>query len=450
MTTNNGKQFSSVEIVKQYREFFLARKHVELPGSPLAVPGNSTSFIIAGMQPLLPYLRGQQQAPAPLLTMLQRCLRSDDSDMVGTNARKASFFHMLGNWSLNDYWKHEAIDMALELLLNVFGLDQSTLWVTIFAGDSELGIPFDDSAFEEWQRAGIPRGRIVPLGVDDNLWTMGGPGPCGPCTEIFVDRGQELSCGLPTCQPGCSCDRFLEVWNLVFMEYEQLPEGRLVALPQRNVDTGMGLERMASVLQDTESIFSIDLFQPALHSLEELAPTTGSSPLEKRARRMIVDHTRAALFAGLAGVEPGRDGRNSVVRRLIRRAARQGRVLGIHEPFLSKLIVPLVEAHTSLLTEQERSQVPAQVNIVAAEEKRFERVLTIGLRYLSQIEPDEQGVVSGEKLFTLHAEKGFPVDLATEVLADRGLTVDWSSYELAQQEHRRVSRISAERHFRNP
>ncbi len=449
MKINNGQPFSSLEIVEHYLEFFRKLKHIELPGSPLAVPGNSTSFIIAGMQPLLPYLRGQQPPPGPWLTMVQRCLRGFDTDAVGTNCRKASFFHMLGNWSLNDYWKSEAIDMALELLLNVFGLDQSKLWVTIFAGDSTLGIPCDDISSEEWQRHNIPPERIVPLGSDDNLWTMGSPGPCGPCTEIFVDRGQELSCGLPTCQPGCSCDRFLEVWNLVFMEYEQLPEGPLIALPQRNVDTGMGLERMASVLQDTESIFSIDLFQPALECLTELAPTMSDNPLEKRARRVIVDHTRAALFASLAGVEPGRNGRNSVVRHLIRRAARQGRILGIDGLFLSKLVEPLAEAHGNLLAAQEHSQVSTLVNTIANEEKRFERVLTIGLNYLSRLEPDDHGTVPGKQLFKLQAEKGFPVDLATEVLTDRGLTVDWSSYQPAKEEHRRVSRLSAERHFHN-
>ena len=263
---------SSIELVEHYLSFFRAHNHIELPGSPLVVPGNSTSFIIAGMQPLLPYLRGQQTPPSPRLTSLQRCLRSDDADAVGTNARKNTSFFMLGNWSIGDYGKHEAIDMALDLLLNTFAIDQTKLWVTVFSGDEQLKLPLDEDAIAGWLRVGIPRERIVPLGTDDNFWTMGGSGPCGPNSEIFVDRGIEFGCGELTCQPGCECDRFLEIWNLVFMQYERFQDGHLEPLPQRNIDTGMGLERTASVLQDTESVFSIDLFQPANTRLQDFAP----------------------------------------------------------------------------------------------------------------------------------------------------------------------------------
>lgn len=444
-------QLSSAEIVEQYLSFFRSHNHTELAASPLVAPGNSTSFIIAGMQPLLPYLRGQVTPPSPRLTVFQRCLRTDDADAVGTNGRKNTCFHMLGNWSIGDYGKQEAIDMALELLLHTFGLDSSQLWVTIFGGDSELGIPCDEVAIYHWQQMGIPSERIVPLGADDNLWTMGGPGPCGPCTEIFVDRGIASGCGLPTCQPGCSCERFLEIWNLVFMEYERFPDGRLESLPLRSIDTGMGLERMASVLQEVDAVFSIDLFMPAITHLTDLAPLgiAGGSAVEVRARRTIVDHMRAMLLAGLSGVEPGRDGRSSVVRRLIRRAARQGRILGLTRPFLSTLLIPLAEAHGTLLTAEEHRRVPSLIRVVADEEARFERVLTTGLKYLSKLEPDEYGVVSGTALFELHAEKGFPADLAAEVLTERGLTIGWSSYEQASEEHRKVSRVSAERHFRD-
>ncbi len=440
---------SSQEIVERYLAFFSTRHHVELAGSPLVVPGNSTSFIIAGMQPLLPYLRGQQTPLSPRLTSLQRCLRSDDADAVGTNARKNTSFFMLGNWSIGDYGKHEAIDMALDLLLNDFELSQKKLWVTVFAGDEQLHLPLDEDAIEGWLRVGISRERIVPLGVDDNFWTMGGAGPCGPNSEIFVDRGIAFGCGETTCQPGCSCDRFLEIWNLVFMEYERFQDGHIERLPQRNIDTGMGLERTMSVLQDTESVFTIDLFQPANLRLQDFAPqgSGGDKTIERHARRRIVDHIRASLLAGLAGVEPGRDGRGSVVRRLIRRAARQGRVLGIDQPFLCELVVPLARGHGTLLTAEEHTRIPTIVRSIADEETRFERVLTIGLKYLSQLEPDEQGHIQGSALFDLHAEKGFPPDLAAEILTERGLTVDWSSYEPASEEHKRISRASAERHF---
>ncbi len=442
---------SSIELVEHYLSFFRARNHVELPGSPLVVPGNSTSFIIAGMQPLLPYLRGQQVPPAPRLTSLQRCLRSDDADAVGTNARKNTSFFMLGNWSIGDYGKQEAIDMALDLLLNTFELDQTKLWVTVFSGDEQLKLPLDEDAIAGWLRVGIPRERIVPLGTEDNFWTMGGPGPCGPNSEIFVDRSIAFGCGELTCQPGCVCDRFLEIWNLVFMQYERFQDGHLEPLPQRNIDTGMGLERTASVLQDTESVFSIDLFQPANMRLQDFAPLNiiNDKAAELRARRMIVDHIRAALLADLAGVEPGRDGRGSVVRRLIRRAARQGRILGIDKPFLSELIVPLAHAHSTLFTSEEHTRIPTLVRSIAEEETRFERVLTLGLKYLVQLEPDALGQIKGSALFELHAEKGFPPDLAAEIITERGLTVDWSSYEPASEEHKRVSRVSAERHFHN-
>jgi len=449
MTTNNTRFLSSFEIVERYLAFFRSHDHTELPGNPLVVPGNSTSFVIAGMQPLLLYLRGLLKPPSPRLTALQRCLRTDDADAVGTNIRKNTSFHMLGNWSIGDYGKREAIEMALDLLLNVFNLDQSKLWVTVFAGDPELGLPADEVAVQEWLRMGIPREHIVPLGSDDNLWTMGGPGPCGPCSEIYVDLGLNLDPHPSECRPGDSCERFLEIWNLVFMEYERPTSGPLVPLPQRNIDTGMGLERMALVLQNAESVFSIDLFLPALARLSEFASSgvAGGKSMEIRARRVIVDHMRAVLLAGLAGVMPGRDGSSSVVRRLVRRASRQGRVLGINKPFLSELLTPLAQGHGSLLTAEEHEHIPALTRVISDEEKLFERVLTTGLRYLSQLEPDEHGVISGELLFKLHAEKGFPTDLATEVLAERSLQVDWPGYEYAEEKHRKVSRLSAEKHF---
>jgi alanyl-tRNA synthetase len=356
---------------------------------------------------------------------------------------------MLGNWSIGDYGKREAIEMALDLLLNIFNLDQSRLWVTIFAGDPELGLPADEMAVQEWLRMGIPREHIVPLGSDDNLWTMGGPGPCGPCSEIYIDLGLNLDPHPSECRPGGSCERFLEIWNLVFMEYERPSSGPLTPLPQRNIDTGMGLERMALVLQNTESVFSIDLFLPAVARLSEFAPSgvAGGDSIEIRARRVIVDHMRAVLLAGLVGVMPGRDGSGSVVRRLVRRASRQGRILGINRPFLSELLMPLSQGHGALLTAEEHDCIPALTCVVSDEEKLFERVLTRGLRYLSQLEPDEDGVIPGELLFKLRAEKGFPTDLATEILAEGGLQVDWPGYEHAEEEHRKVSRLSAEKHF---
>jgi alanyl-tRNA synthetase len=351
---------------------------------------------------------------------------------------------------VGDYGKRGAIELALELLHD-FGFELQSLWVTTFAGDPVLGLPPDDQAVEEWLRQGFPPGRIVPLGVDDNFWTMGGPGPCGPCTEIFFDRGVELGCGKTTCQPGCDCPRFLEIWNLVFIEFERFADDSLARLPFLSVDTGMGLERVALLLQDVESVFETDLFMPAATRLSELAPVgvLGNSSVEQRARRMILDHTRSALFAGLEGVVPGRDGRSSVLRRLVRRASRQGRVLGIDRPFLGELVRPFAQGHSTLLTEQEQRRLPIVVEMLTNEETQFAHVLTTGLKRLDKLIPGEQGIVSGEDLFKLHAEQGFPSDLAAEILAERGLLVDWSSYERALEQHREISRVSAERHFQS-
>ena len=448
MTSKNSmrvptRDHSSLAITEQYLAFFRARGHLEIPGSSLILPGIDTSFVIAGMQPLTPYLRGQTPPPSPRLTDTQRCLRSDDADAVGSNARKLSSFHMLGNWSIGDYGRRRAVELALELLLDGFGLDRNRLWVTTFAGEPSLGLAPDDEAVAEWLRAGIPAERIVPLGMDDNFWSNGGPLACGPNSEIFVDRGVARGCGRPECRPGCSCDRFLEIWNLVFIEYQRDPDGQYSHLPLRSVDTGMGLERLACVLQDVETVFDVDLFAPAMERLGELAGNGHASSLTDgqrvKARRLIVDHARSALFASLAGVVPGRTGSESVVRRLIRRAARYGRSLGIERPFLGELIEPLARAHGELVTIQEWERLGDVARILTDEERGFQRVLAAGMREVDRMAPDERGLIPGETLFTLHAERGFPSDLAGELLEERGLTVDWFGYERAMAAHRAIS-----------
>ncbi|HLZ25623.1 MAG TPA: alanine--tRNA ligase-related protein [Ktedonobacterales bacterium] len=445
-TANTRYPFiSSAELARRYLAFFTARGHQEVPGAPLAASGTDTSFVIAGMQPLLPYLRGEAPPPAPCLTDLQRCLRTDDIEAVGTNGRKITSFQMLGNWSIGDYGPREAIALALELL-DELRLDRDSLWVTTFGGDADLGLPPDTLAVEEWRRAGIAPERIVPLGTEDNLWPpTGGPGLCGPCTEIYVDRGEAFGCGRPDCKPGCDCERFLEIWNLVFITYELTPDGRYIPLAMRSVDTGMGLERTAAVLQNVPTVYETDLFAPGFSRLTELAPVGGDEDTRHvLARRIVVDHARAALFAGLAGVLPDRDGRGSVLRRLIRRAARQGRVLGLERPFLGELLGPLAAAHEGLLSSEERARVPELARMVTDEERRFTRVLTAGLRTLETLEPGPDGQVPGERLFMLHAERGFPADLAAEILVERGLTVDWQGYERALEEHHAISRAGLE------
>lgn len=443
MSTNRPTDrpvITSAEIAERYITFFAARDHLVLPETSLVASGSDTLFVIAGMQPLMPYLLGREQPPSARLVGLQRSLRTDDVDMVGTNNRKNSAFQMLGNWSVGDYGRRGAIELAVELLAEL-RVDRSALWVTTFAGDEARGLAADHETVGEWMRVGVPRERLVPLGMDDNFWSTGGPGPCGPDSELFFDLGAEYGCGEATCRPGCACDRFLEFWNLVFIEFEQLPDGGYTPLPLRSVDTGMGLERVAAVLQGVSSVFETDMFASAMRRLSELAPSAGGSEqAEIRARRMIVDHARAAIFIWLAGVAPARDGRGSVLRRMIRRAARQGRTLGLEQPFLAELIDPLLEGHGSLISPAERERVAGLRAVLTDEERSFVRVLLMGLHALEQLRPDEAGIISGEQLFTLHSERGFPADLAAELLEERGLPVDWPGYERALAEHRTISR----------
>ncbi|HEY7339382.1 MAG TPA: alanine--tRNA ligase-related protein [Ktedonobacterales bacterium] len=445
MTDFSKPGLSSPEITRRYLAYFRERGHLEIAGAPLTA-SESTLFVIAGMQPLLPWLRGQMPPPAPRLTATQRCLRMDDMEALGSNGRTLSSLNMLGNWSIGDYGKHEAIGYAVELM-DMLGVDRSNVWVTVFAGDPASGLPPDEETIAEWRRVGQPEERIVPLGPDDNLWTMYGPGPCGPDTELFMDLGEAVGCGLPTCRPGCSCERFLEFWNLVFIEYEWLPDGSYAPLPLRSVDTGMGLERIAAVLQHKLTLFETDLFAGAHERLAELAPADHDTPARQRARRVIVDAVRSALYISLAGVVPRPDGHGYVIRRLLRRAARHGRVLGLEQPFLGELVAPIIERGEDLFSPDERRHAPAIAALLTDEERRFQRVLTTGLRLLDRMKPDAGEIISGEQLFRLHAERGFPADLASEILAERGIVVDWPGFEAAMERHHTISRVSATNRF---
>jgi alanyl-tRNA synthetase len=447
-------QISSERITETYLSFFTQRDHQRIAGAPLAIPETTTSFIIAGMQPLLPYFRGARVPPAPRLTGWQRCLRTDDVELVGSNIGKMSTFHMLGNWSIGDYGRRDAISLADDLLAEL-GIDREDLWVTTFGGDSELGLPPDEETRLEWLRVGVPDQRLVALGAEDNFWTTGGPGPCGRDSELFIDLGEEYGCGKPTCRPGCDCERFLEIWNLVFIEFERDGEGTITPLPFMSIDTGMGLERVAMVLQHSTSVFETDLFTPALVQLDQFIAAAEAAPLQsgrgpgqikssQQSRRMIVDHMRSALLLLLEGIVPLHDGRGSVLRRLIRRAATRGQLLGISKPFLSRLLVPLADAHGGLITEAERQRIPDVVEIVRGEEQRFAGVLRAGLRVLDRATQDADAMVPGEWLFQLQAERGFPADLAAEVLGERGIQIEWPSFLAADSRHREVSRVKRE------
>lgn len=447
--------WTSEAIVSTYLSFFAEHGHLQLPGSSLIAPDSSTYFTVAGMQPLLPYLQGRQTPPSPRLSSLQRCLRTVDVTETGRTGRKLTSFHMLGNWSVGgSYGKREAIELAIELL-HTFGLDFQRLWITTFGGDLALNLPPDECTVSEWLRQGFPEQRVISLGLEDNFWDLGRhlPGPCGPCTEMFFDFGPEYSCGRPTCRPGCSCERFLEIWNLVFIEYNRSPEGELTRLPFVSVDTGMGLERIATVLQGVPapSSFDIDLFRPAGELLDQLVSSHGeiSPQPELCSRRLILDHARSALFACLEGILPGQENRNSVIRRLFRRAIRQGHQLGIKSPFLFRFIDPLLQTHSFLLTSEQQEQITRCEEIFVEEEKQFARTLNTGLKILETLKPDERGLIAGEAIFHLYSDRGFPLDLAAEILEERGLTIDWPGYEQALVRHRQVSRRSLEKQFRH-
>jgi alanyl-tRNA synthetase len=300
----------------------------------------------------------------------------------------------------------------------------------------------------EWLRIGVPRDRLVQLGAEDNFWTSGGPGPCGCDSELFFDRGAQFGCGRPDCRPGCECERFLEFWNLVFIEFDLQPDGTILPLPLRSVDTGMGLERIAMIMQGAPSVFDIDLFAGARQRLQEMTPppAIGTETAERQRRvsqRMVLDHMRAVLFLGAEGVTPTRTGRGSALRRLIRRAATRGRLLGIAGPFLSELLGPLAMAENQILAcvgEDGLGELEEMEEMVRVEERSFTGTLKAGLRELGRIVPDARGMVPGERLFQLHAERGFPVDLATEVLEERGIHIEWLGFQRADRQHREVSR----------
>lgn len=447
-----SEEWSSRRIAQAYLSFFERNGHMRIPGRRLTMQENATSFIIAGMQPLMPYFSGAEVPPSPCLTSLQWCLRTDDVEVVGRNISKMSAFQMLGNWSIGDYGRRTAIAMAAELL-NIFGLGWEDLWITTFGGDAILGLQPDEETYLEWLRIGVPHDRLVRLGAEDNFWTSGAPGPCGRDTELFFDRGAALGCARPDCRPGCDCGRFLEFWNLVFIEFDLQPDGSILPLPLRSVDTGMGLERIAMVMQRASSVFEIDLFAGARERLLEVAPAPATlTPTAERQRsqsqRMILDHMRAVLFLGAEGITPARTGRGSALRRLIRRAATRGRLLGISGPFLSELLGPLAVAETQLLTcvgedgldRLSEDRCRELEEMIRVEERSFAGTLKAGLRELERIVPDAQGMVPGERLFQLHAERGFPVDLATEVLQERDIQIEWSGFRRADRQHREVSR----------
>ena len=438
---------TSDEVRERFLEFFEQREHLRLPSASLVPAPEDTSTLttIAGMQPLKPYFQGRERPPAPRLASCQKVFRTVDLDTVGTTARHLTFFEMLGNFSIGDYFKQGAVEFAWELVREGFGLSEDQLWITVFGGDEALGLGPDEEAIESWLSVGVPRERIVSLGRDDNFWQSGPTGPCGPDSELYLDRGLEY--GSPDDLPGGENARFLEFWNLVFMQYDQDPPETLTPLPARNIDTGMGLSRMAMILQGVPTVFDTDQFRPLIELGESMSGRVyGSDPALDRSLRLLADHSRGMTFLIADGVVPSNTERGYVLRRVMRRAIQHGRSLGFDPGFLvrySALVRELMGSAYPELHEQ-RERIDAWL---ASEEEHFGHTLEQGMSVLGElieVAREGSGAVSGADAFRLHDTFGFPVELTRELVGDAGLEVDLEAFETLMGDQRRKSRAGAD------
>jgi alanyl-tRNA synthetase len=430
---------ATAELREGFLSFFEDRGHLRCPSYSL-VPragDDSTLLVTAGMQPQMPFFLGLEPPPAPLTTLSQKVFRTVDIDEVGLDGHHLTFFEMLGNFSFGQYFKEGAIAFAAEFVQEHMKLDWDRVWVTVHAGDPQLRLGPDEEAIELWERIGMPPERIVPLPTSENFWSVGGPGPCGPDSEIYWDWGEEHGCGQPDCAPACTrCDRFLEFWNLVFMSYELHADGTLTPLPQQNIDTGLGLERGAAVLQGVRSVYETDGYQQIMAWIAaESGIAYGDSPAATKAHRVLADHGRGMTFLVGDGVTPSNEGRGYVLRRIIRRAVQQAQRIGLHDVHRvsSVVVAQMADGYPELgdsAAEIER--------VLRAEEERFLETLERGLKLFEEL--GDQDAITGEQAFTLAATYGFPVELTAELAEERGQAVDVDGYAVAMERHREVSR----------
>jgi len=442
----------AAEIRERFLSYFERNGHLRMPSASLvpSVYDPTVLLTTAGMQPFKPYFRGEEEPPSRRLTSCQKSFRTVDIEVVGTTLRHLTFFEMLGNFSVGDYFKREAVQLALDLSTSKahgFGLEFDDIWITVFGGDDKLGLGPDEEAIEHWRAVAVPDERIVRLGVDDNFWQSGPTGPCGPCSELYLDRGPEF--GPDTDRPGDDTERFLEFWNLVFMQYELQADGSLPELPTKNIDTGMGLERMSSIMQGVPSVYETDLFAPLIELGEELSGKTyGDDFAVTRALRVIADHGRGATFLLADGVVPSNEDRGYVLRRIMRRAIQQGHVLGIEEPFLVRVCARVREVTSDAYPELDREW-PTIERWARAEEESFSRTLEQGERHLRDVieraKSEHTSWVSADDAFRLHDTYGFPYEMTKELLAEDGLSVDDQGFEELMERAREVSRRGSSR-----
>lgn len=430
----------STEIRERFLSFFAEREHRRVPSSSL-VPNDPTLLLTAaGMVQFKPYFLGEEQPSYTRATTVQKCLRTTDIESVGMTARHCTFFEMLGNFSFGDYYKEEVIPWAWEFLTTELGVDPASLWISVYEDD--------DEAEEIWKSVpGVRHERIVRLGAEDNFWDMGETGPCGPCSEILYDRGEQYSCG-EDCSAGCDCDRFLELWNLVFMQYERQEDDSLIPLPRKNIDTGMGLERIASLKQGAPTIFETDLVRPIIDRIERLSGVAlGENEKLDVSLKVIADHVRAATFLISDGVIPSNEARGYILRRLLRRAVRHGKLLGIEGEFLAELsdhVVGLLGEVYPELVERQR----LVTGVIRSEEERFGQTLEQGIVHLGEVirksRDSGEHLLDGKTVFFMHDTLGFPLELTEEIAAESGMGIDRETFEELMSEQRERARASRE------
>ncbi len=427
------KKYGLNELRRMYLEFFESKGHLKMNSFSL-VPHNDNSLLLinAGMAPLKPYFTGQEIPPCRRVTTCQKCIRTGDIENVGKTARHGTFFEMLGNFSFGDYFKKEAITWSWEFLTEVLEMDKDRLYPSVYEDD--------DEAFDLWNKMiGIPKERIFRFGKEDNFWEHGS-GPCGPCSEIYYDRGEKYGCGKPDCTVGCDCDRYMEIWNNVFTQFDNDGKGNYTELEHKNIDTGMGLERLASVVQDVDSIFDVDTIEALRNKVCEFANTTYHADEEKDVSiRLITDHIRSSTFMISDGIMPSNEGRGYVLRRLIRRAARHGRLLGIDGTFLARLSETVIEGSKDGYPELEEKK-EFIFRVLTQEENQFNKTIDQGLAILTEMEEElangSSKTLKGEDVFKLYDTYGFPVDLTKEILEEKGYRIDEDGFKACMEEQR--------------
>ena len=431
------KKYGLNELRKMYLDFFKSKDHF-VRGSYSLVPHNDNSLLLinAGMAPLKPYFTGQEIPPKRRMATCQKCIRTGDIENIGKTARHGTFFEMLGNFSFGDYFKTEAIHWSWEFLTEVVGLEPDRLYPSVYLDD--------DEAFDIWNKEiGISKDRIFKFGKEDNFWEHGA-GPCGPCSEIYYDRGEKYGCGKPGCTVGCDCDRFIEIWNNVFTQFENDGKGNYTTLKNKNIDTGMGLERLATVVQDVDSIFDVDTIKALRDKVCEI---TGKEYKKEYkwdvSIRIITDHIRSATFMISDGIMPSNEGRGYVLRRLIRRAARHGRLLGVKGQFLAKLSETVIESSKDGYPELEEKK-SMIFKVLTEEENKFDKTIDTGLSILADMEEEmkakNEKTLSGENAFKLYDTYGFPLDLTQEILEEKGFDVDEDGFKKAMEVQRETAR----------